>query len=108
MFKILGQYNTQTKNIGIDAASHLFADDSPVVFHEITHRHLATYTNEGAVQSILAEYSTPPKKLIVEKEKVQKTLKLLYDDMYLAQEGFAHLMQAFKIWDKDGKQGVKN
>jgi len=99
---IRGQYHTQSQNISIDLSAHLFADDEPVLFHELTHYYLTNYTNEGAVFSILSENCLPPKKLVVKKDLVEKAISLLHGDMYEAQEGFAHLMQAMQIFDKQG------
>jgi len=106
---IRGQYNLKSQNISIDVPSHLFEEDRPVVFHEQAHYYLSNYTNEGAVSSILHEVSKPPINLIIEKQSIQNALKLLHDDMYDAQEGLAHLIQAITIFDdKGGFDAVKD
>jgi len=105
---IRGQYHTQLQNISVDLPSHLFSDDKDVVFHEVTHYYLSAYTNEGAVYSILSENCLPPKKFIVDMAKINTACKILHEDMYLPQEGFAHLMQAMQIYDEGGDQAIKN
>ena len=99
---ILGQYNMRSQNISIDVPSHLFEKDHAVVFHEQAHYYLTNYTNEGAVLSILHEVCKPPLNLVVDKSSVGIALKLLGNDMYDAQEGLAHLIQAITIFDDNG------
>lgn len=105
---IRGQYHTQLHNISVDLPSHLFENDAPVVHHEATHYYLSHYTNEGAVLSVLAENCSPPKKLVVDKIKTDKARKQLHEDMYEPQEGFAHLMQSFSIYDDGGDKAIKD
>lgn len=106
---IRGQYHSQSQNISVDLPTHLFSDDKNVIFHEVTHYFLSGYTNEGAVYSISAENLVPPRKLIVEENRVKRMLNLLHEDMYQAQEGIAHLMQSMQIYDdRGGMQDVKD
>ncbi len=92
----------RSQNISIDVPSHLFEEDRAVVFHEQAHYYLTNYTNEGAVLSILHEVCKPPLNLVVDKVAVGTALRLLGDDMYDAQEGLAHLIQAITIFDNSG------
>lgn len=106
---IRGQYNLRSQNISIDVPSHLFKEDKDVVFHEQAHYYLTNYTTEGAVLSILHEVHKPPLVLMVDQQKTKMAMSLLHSDMYDAQEGLAHLIQAITIFDdKGGFQAVKD
>lgn len=105
---IRGQYHTQVQNISVDLPAHLFENDRGVVSHEATHFWLSCYTNQGSVYSILTENSLPPIKWLVDKRKIDHAMHLLHQDMYLPQEGLAHLMQANQLYEEDNLQAVKD
>ncbi|MCL5016367.1 MAG: SEC-C domain-containing protein [Patescibacteria group bacterium] len=105
---IRGKYKPGTQSISLDAGSHLFDDDAPVVFHEVTHYWLSKFTNFGSVYSILSEIGLRPDLLTVDPSSIKAAIAALHEEEYMPQEGLAHFMQAAKIFSKGGMDGVKN
>lgn len=105
---IRGKYEPGTQSISLDVGSHLFDDDAPVVFHEITHYWLSKFTNFGSVYSIFSEISLRPDLLTVDPSSVKAVILALHKEGYMPQEGLAHFIQVAKIFSKDGMSGVKN
>ncbi len=104
---ILGKYEPGSQTIAIDTGSHLFYDDGPVVFHELTHYWLSKFTNFGSVHSILSEIDLRPDLLTIDRSLIRQTTAALYQESYIPQEGLAHFMQASKIFSESGMVGVK-
>lgn len=104
---IRGRYEPKTSTIGIDLRSHLFEDTEPITFHEMTHFWLAKYTNHGAVYSILNEILLNPHELKVDHRVLTKTASILHQIGYETHEGFAHFMQARKLFEDGGMDAVK-
>ena len=84
---IRGKYELGTQTIAIDAGSHLFQDDGPVVFHELTHYWLSKFTNFGSVHSILSEIDLRPDLLTIDRSLIRQAMAALHEESYVPQEG---------------------
>jgi hypothetical protein len=104
---ILGKYEVGTQTISLDTGSHLFRDESPVIYHELTHYWLSKFTNFGSVHSILGEIVLRPDLLVVDPASIKAAMGALHKESYMPQEGLAHFMQAAKIFSNGGMDAVK-
>lgn len=109
LFRMKGVYNPGSGNVAIDMRSFLFNESASTEAHEITHFFLSKYTNYGFVYSLLSEivFYKHRRKMIIPEQQAREVLKLLHENMYNAQEGFAHVLQARTIHKEGGREAVR-